>query len=127
MEQQTITITKAGIHCSLNARASILAACNPVWGRYDTSKPMRYNINMGAAIMSRFDLFFVVLDECDEVTDYHVAKHILSTHQQQTSNNGMDIDMEADGDRFPVEAIQKYVRYARSIKPKISRRKQKMV
>merc|ERR1719291_1545529 len=47
MEQQTITITKAGIQATLNARAWILAACNPVWGRYDTSKPMRYNVSMG--------------------------------------------------------------------------------
>eukprot|EP01084_Bolivina_argentea_P101843 182521_1 len=122
MEQQTITITKAGIHCSLNARASILAACNPVWGRYDTSKPMRYNINMSAPIMSRFDLFFVVLDECDEVTDYHVAKHILNTHQQHVGmgGQGMDIDGVDDGDKFDVELIQKYIRYARTIKPKIS-------
>merc|ERR1712154_50156 len=104
-----------------NARASILAACNPVFGRYDTSKPMRYNINMSAPIMSRFDLFFVVLDECDEVTDYHVAKHILGTHQKQTGDNSMDVDdAEANADRFTVEQIQKYVRYARTIKPKIS-------
>eukprot|EP00486_Rosalina_sp_Unknown_P007177 CAMPEP_0201573376 /NCGR_PEP_ID=MMETSP0190_2-20130828/17194_1 /ASSEMBLY_ACC=CAM_ASM_000263 /TAXON_ID=37353 /ORGANISM="Rosalina sp." /LENGTH=575 /DNA_ID=CAMNT_0048000283 /DNA_START=1041 /DNA_END=2768 /DNA_ORIENTATION=- len=122
MEQQTITITKAGIQATLNARASILAACNPVWGRYDTSKPMRYNINMSAPIMSRFDLFFVVLDECDEVTDYHVAKHIINTHQTQTSSTGaqgMDVDEESN-DRFTCEQIQKYIRYARTIKPKIS-------
>merc|ERR1712130_587365 len=125
MEQQTITITKAGIQATLNARASILAACNPVFGRYDTSKPMRYNINMSAPIMSRFDLFFVVLDECDEVTDYHVAKHILTVHQKQTRSDAMDIDdeqneFEQNADRFTVEQIQKYVRYARTIKPKIS-------
>merc|ERR1719242_2507388 len=126
MEQQTITITKAGIQATLNARASILAACNPVWGRYDTSKPMRYNINMSAPIMSRFDLFFVVLDECDEVTDYHVAKHILGTHQKQTGDNSMDVDdSEANADRFTVEQIQKYVRYARTIKPKITEESKK--
>jgi len=122
MEQQTITITKAGIQATLNARASILAACNPVWGRYDTSKPMRYNINMSAPIMSRFDLFFVVLDECDEVTDYHVAKHIVATHQKGTGDNaGMDLDEDPGAaDRFSCEQLQKYIRYARTIKPKIS-------
>eukprot|EP00485_Elphidium_margaritaceum_P003964 CAMPEP_0202686580 /NCGR_PEP_ID=MMETSP1385-20130828/2331_1 /ASSEMBLY_ACC=CAM_ASM_000861 /TAXON_ID=933848 /ORGANISM="Elphidium margaritaceum" /LENGTH=884 /DNA_ID=CAMNT_0049341181 /DNA_START=33 /DNA_END=2687 /DNA_ORIENTATION=- len=141
MEQQTITITKAGIQATLNARASILAACNPVFGRYDTSKPMRYNITLSAPIMSRFDLFFVVLDECDEVTDYHVAKHIINTHQQQISVDDdaamamMDLDVNADGagaapgmmrggahdqERFTVEQMQKYVRYARTIKPKIT-------
>merc|ERR1712154_591240 len=109
-----------------NARASILAACNPVFGRYDTSKPMRYNINMSAPIMSRFDLFFVVLDECDEVTDYHVAKHILGTHQKQTGDSSMDVDdSEANADRFTVEQIQKYVRYARTIKPKITEESKK--
>merc|ERR1712129_140187 len=125
MEQQTITITKAGIQATLNARASILAACNPVYGRYDTSKPMRYNVTMSAPIMSRFDLFFVVLDECDEVTDYHVAKHILGTHQKQTGQGGMEVDEDEAADRFKVEAIQKYVRYARTIKPKITEESKK--
>jgi len=118
MEQQTITITKAGIQATLNARASILAACNPVWGRYDTSKPMRFNVNMSAPIMSRFDLFFVVLDECDEVTDYHVAKHIVNTHQ--------GIIEEHDSDQnFTCEQLQKYIRYARTIKPLISEESKK--
>jgi len=127
MEQQTITITKAGIQATLNARASILAACNPVWGRYDTSKPMRYNINMTAPIMSRFDLFFVVLDECDEVTDYHVAKHIVATHQKATDPNAVadDDDDPAAADRFSCEELQKYIRYARTIKPKISEESKK--
>merc|ERR1712176_1112449 len=119
--------TKAGIQATLNARASILAACNPVYGRYDTSKPMRYNVTMSAPIMSRFDLFFVVLDECDEVTDYHVAKHILGTHQKQTGQggNGMEVDEDEAADRFKVEAIPKYVRYARTIKPKITEESKK--
>merc|ERR1712154_59494 len=116
MEQQTITITKAGIQATLNARASILAACNPVWGRYDTSKPMRYNINMSAPIMSRFDLFFVVLDECDEVTDYHVAKHILGTHQKQTGDSSMDVDdSEANADRFTVRQLESLIRLSEGL------------
>jgi DNA replication licensing factor MCM6 len=63
MEQQTISITKAGIQATLNARTSILAAANPVFGRYDRTKPLKANIVISAAIMSRFDLFFVILDE----------------------------------------------------------------
>uniref|UniRef100_A0A0R3QUB4 DNA helicase n=1 Tax=Brugia timori TaxID=42155 RepID=A0A0R3QUB4_9BILA len=67
MEQQTISITKAGIKATLNARASILAAANPVGGRYDRSRPLKNNIQLSAPIMSRFDLFFVLVDECNEV------------------------------------------------------------
>lgn len=67
MEQQTISITKAGIRATLNARTSILAAANPVGGRYDKSRSLRQNVSMTAPIMSRFDLFFVLVDECNEV------------------------------------------------------------
>merc|ERR1711981_762109 len=72
MEQQTISITKAGIKATLNARASILAAANPIYGRYDRTKSLKGNLNISAPIMSRFDLFFIVLDECDEVSDHHI-------------------------------------------------------
>lgn len=53
---------------TLNARTSILAAANPVSGRYDRSRSLKQNLNMTAPIMSRFDLFFVLVDECNEVS-----------------------------------------------------------
>lgn len=81
MEQQTISIAKAGIQATLNARASILAAANPEGGRYDRKKSLRANLNLTSAIMSRFDLFFVLLDELDERRDYAIAKHIVGIHQ----------------------------------------------
>lgn len=84
MEQQTISITKAGIQATLNARASILAAANPIMGRYDKNKTLRHNLNLSAPLMSRFDLFYVVCDECDENTDRAIARHILQTHQYIT-------------------------------------------
>ena len=70
MEQQTISLAKAGIHATLNARASILAAANPILGRYDRSKSLRFNVNISSPIMSRFDLFFLVFDERQEQQDW---------------------------------------------------------
>ena len=77
MEQQTISIAKAGIHATLNARTSILAAANPTMGRYDKSKSLRYNVQISPPIMSRFDLFFVVTDKKDQNEDQAVANHIV--------------------------------------------------
>ena len=78
MEQQTLSITKAGITATLNARTSILAAANPIGGRYDRSKTLKQNISITAPLMSRFDLFFVVLDDCDGDTDRMIADHIIN-------------------------------------------------
>jgi DNA replication licensing factor MCM6 len=110
MEQQTISIAKAGIHATLNARTSILAAANPIGGRYDRKKTLRANVAMSAPIMSRFDLFFVVLDECDPKTDLNIAKHIVNVHRFQD---------EAINPEFSTEALQRYIRYARTFNPKV--------
>lgn len=83
MEQQTISLAKAGIHATLNARASILAAANPVFGRYDKSKPLKFNVNMSQPIMSRFDLFFIIVDQCSELMDQQIAQHIVRLHRQK--------------------------------------------
>ena len=83
MEQQTISIAKAGIYATLNARTSILAAANPLFGRYDKSKALKHNINLSAPIMSRFDMFFVMYDEPDTLNDTHISEFILSMHRNQ--------------------------------------------
>ncbi|KAJ7752841.1 MCM2/3/5 family-domain-containing protein [Mycena maculata] len=111
MEQQTISIAKAGIHATLNARTSILAAANPVGGRYDRKKSLRANVQMSPPIMSRFDLFFVVLDECDEKTDLNIAKHIVNVHRFQD---------DAINPEFSTETLQRYIRYARTFNPKLT-------
>ncbi|KAK2466020.1 hypothetical protein APHAL10511_001662 [Amanita phalloides] len=111
MEQQTISIAKAGIHATLNARTSILAAANPIGGRYDRKKTLRANLQMTAPIMSRFDLFFVVLDECNERTDMNIAKHIVNVHRFQD---------DAITPEFGTETLQRYIRYARTFNPKLT-------
>ncbi len=111
MEQQTISITKAGVKASLNARTSILAAANPVSGRYDRTKSLRQNIQMSAPIMSRFDLFFILVDDCNEVTDYAIARRIVDLHSRQ----------EESVDRvYQPEDIKRYLSFARLFKPKIT-------
>jgi len=118
MEQQTITMTKAGIQATLNARASILAAANPIYGRYDRSKTLKANVALSAPILSRFDLFFVVLDECDELADYNVAKHILDVHRCED---------EAAQPPFTKKQMQRYIRLARTVNPKITPESQKVM
>jgi DNA replication licensing factor MCM6 len=108
MEQQTISIAKAGIQATLNARTSILAAANPVGGRYNRKTTLRANINMSAPIMSRFDLFFVVLDECNEQIDDHLARHIVAIHQLKD---------DAIEPEFSTEQLQRYIRFARLFQP----------
>jgi DNA replication licensing factor MCM6 len=108
MEQQTISIAKAGIQATLNARTSILAAANPVGGRYNRKSTLRANINMSAPIMSRFDLFFVILDECNESVDRHLAEHIVGIHQLRD---------EAVEPEFSTEQLQRYIRFAKTFKP----------
>ncbi len=110
MEQQTISIAKAGIHATLNARTSILAAANPIGGRYDRKKSLRANVAMTGPIMSRFDLFFVVLDDCDEKVDLNLAKHIVNVHRFQD---------QAIHPEFSTEALQRYIRFARTFNPKV--------
>merc|ERR1719487_3190434 len=81
MEQQTITLSKAGIQATLNARASILAACLPKNTYYQPTQPLHKNVEMSPPIMSRFDLMFVMQDVHDVSNDDRVARHILSLHR----------------------------------------------
>lgn len=113
MEQQTISITKAGVKATLNARASILAAANPVGGRYDRSRPLKHNIHLSAPIMSRFDLFFVLVDECNEIVDYAIARRILDTHRQLATQQRSETV-------YSLDDIKRYITFARCFKPKIS-------
>ncbi|KAI9928381.1 hypothetical protein ASPWEDRAFT_38782 [Aspergillus wentii DTO 134E9] len=108
MEQQTISIAKAGIHTTLNARASILAAANPIGGRYNPKTTLRANLNFSAPIMSRFDLFFVIRDDPNEAVDRNLADHIVNVHMNRD---------EAVQPELSTEQLQRYIRFARTFKP----------
>ncbi|VDP76483.1 unnamed protein product [Echinostoma caproni] len=113
MEQQTISITKAGVKATLNARTSILAAANPISGRYDRSRSLRQNIGLSAPIMSRFDLFFVLIDECNDIVDYAIARSIVDLHMGLQGPEDTQMVYSADD-------IRRYIAFARCFKPKIS-------
>ena len=96
MEQQTISIAKAGILTTLNARVSILAAANPVFGRYNKQKTVEQNIELPAALLSRFDLLWLIQDKPDRDSDLKLAQHITFVHRhlQQPDMTLIPIDMK---------------------------------
>ncbi|KAL2933982.1 DNA replication licensing factor MCM6 [Bienertia sinuspersici] len=118
MEQQTISITKAGIQATLNARTSILAAANPTGGRYDKTKPLKYNVALPPAILSRFDLVYVMIDDPDDQIDYHIAHHIVRVHQRHE---------EALSPTFTTAQLKRYIAYAKTLKPKLSAEAKKLL
>jgi DNA replication licensing factor MCM6 len=120
MEQQTISITKAGIQATLNARASILAAANPIYGRYDRTKTLKANVTLSAPILSRFDLFFVVLDDCNPDADRQVAQHILNVHRCEGHNSGIKAP-------FTRDQMRRYIKFARTLNPKITPESQRVM
>uniref|UniRef100_A0A0N5B9A1 DNA replication licensing factor MCM6 n=1 Tax=Strongyloides papillosus TaxID=174720 RepID=A0A0N5B9A1_STREA len=110
MEQQTISITKAGVKATLNARCSILAAANPIHGRYNKSKSLRQNINLSPPILSRFDLLFVLIDECNEVVDLAIAKKILSNYRNAVSGSEPKTP-------YTLEEVRSYIHFAKCFNP----------
>lgn len=116
MEQQTISITKAGVKATLNARTSILAAANPINGTYDRSKSLKKNLSFSLPIMSRFDLFFVLLDECNETVDLAIAERIMEMHDFM---NGTRTTLNEDRP-YTLDEVRTYIKFARQFKPKLT-------
>ncbi|KAI8386867.1 MCM2/3/5 family-domain-containing protein [Blakeslea trispora] len=110
MEQQTISISKAGINTTLNARASILAAANPLYGRYNTRISPTQNINLPAALLSRFDLLYLILDKPSDDLDRLLAEHVTYVH---THNKPPKMDFDV----LEPHMIRHYVAHARTKRP----------
>lgn len=107
MEQQTISIAKAGITTILNARTSVLAAANPIFGRYDDLKTPGENIDFQTTILSRFDMIFIVRDEHERGRDERIAKHVMGIHM---GGRGIEEQVQAE---IPVEKMKRYITYCK--------------
>jgi len=118
MEQQTISIAKAGITTILNSRASVLAAANPIFGRYDELRTTSENIDFETTILSRFDLIFIIRDIKDHARDTRLAQHIMGLH----IGSGAEAQSQKEDEISP-DLIGKYIAYARHrIHPRLTRK-----
>ncbi|EMD31706.1 hypothetical protein CERSUDRAFT_88861 [Gelatoporia subvermispora B] len=108
MEQQTVSIAKAGIITTLNARTSILAAANPIGSRYNMNETITRNIDLPPTLISRFDLLYLVLDQVDESLDCKLAQHLVSLYLEDTPETGGGEDI------LPFDELSAYITYARS-------------
>lgn len=107
MEQQTISVAKAGITTILNSRTSVLAAANPIFGKYDDLKQISDQIDLQTTILSRFDCIFIVRDIRNEQSDKRLATHILNLHMDGGN-------MELESSDMDITFLKKYIAYCRS-------------
>ena len=108
MEQQTISIAKAGITTILNARSSVLAAANPIFGRYDDMKSPGENIDFQTTILSRFDMIFIVKDDHNPGRDETIARHVMNLHMNRMTERD-----EVEGE-IPMDKLKRYITYCKT-------------
>jgi len=142
MEQQTISISKAGIVTSLQARCAVMAAANPIGGRYDPSMTFSENVDLTEPILSRFDILCVVRDTVDPVADEHLARFVVASHMtshpradqndvdnmKKTEETLASTSNLAGVEKIPQELLRKYILYSREkIHPKLHQMDQEKV
>lgn len=113
MEQNTVTIAKGGIYATLNARTAILAACNPVLGRYNPYQNLTENIStLPIPLLTRFDLIFVIRDQPSPAEDEKLAAHILSVHTRKSYATPPPVEFSL---------LKKYIAYAKKVTPTLTK------
>ncbi|KAG0642461.1 MCM2/3/5 family-domain-containing protein [Tuber brumale] len=117
MEQQTVSIAKAGIITTLNARTSLLASANPIGSKYNPNLPVPANIDLPPTLLSRFDLVYLVLDRVDEAHDRRLARHMLGMYLEDNPENA-----SGNLEIIPIEQLTAYISYARqNVHPKLTK------
>ncbi|KAI5301144.1 hypothetical protein KEM56_001928 [Ascosphaera pollenicola] len=115
MEQQTVSIAKAGIITTLNARTSILASANPINSKYNPNLPVPQNIDLPPTLLSRFDLVYLVLDRIDESVDRKLAQHLVNMYLEDTPESASREEI------LPVEFLTSYITYAKTnVQPRLT-------
>jgi len=120
MEQQTISIAKAGITTTLNARAAVLAAANPLYGRYNTNRSISENVDLPNSLLSRFDLMFLILDRADVDRDLALSRHVLHVHKYKKSFASAAEELNGRRGSMSTLVIKKYIAAARQVEPSVS-------
>eukprot|EP00727_Mastigamoeba_balamuthi_P009365 m51a1_g5050 DNA replication licensing factor MCM4 (1097) ;mRNA; r:58296-64081 len=112
MEQQTVSIAKGGVVCTLNARTAVLASANPIESRYNPKLSVVENIQLPPTLLSRFDLIYLVLDKPEEGSDRRLARHLVSLFWSE---------QDEQVDLIPLETLTAYISYAkRTVQPHVT-------
>ncbi|GAI68633.1 unnamed protein product, partial [marine sediment metagenome] len=126
LEQQTISIAKAGITARLNSRCALLGTANPKYGRFDKYTPISEQINMPSTLLSRFDLIFTIMDRPNEEVDMKTAEHIMSVHyagellsqSERIKKEDLEAALQIIEPAIPENLLRKYIAYSKDkIKP----------
>uniref|UniRef100_A0A7S3JYH6 DNA replication licensing factor MCM3 n=1 Tax=Aureoumbra lagunensis TaxID=44058 RepID=A0A7S3JYH6_9STRA len=121
MEQQTVTLAKAGIHATLNARCAVLAAANPIYGQYDINKRPQENIGLPDSLLSRFDLIILTLDDINAVKDQAIAEHVLHLHRRSGISSADTNTISDNQDTSRIAWFQNRILFAKyQIQPKLT-------